>query len=107
MDKPNEVTACPVCSKDFPTKEIEIHVNKCLFLNTAVPEISPSSSSKRPNFLIDEPNPKRLKVDENNDIPEVNLNLVVSNLRDVMSLNGRTKMQIEKGFKHLTQTSLL
>lgn len=65
MDKSNEVTTCPVCSKDFPTKEIEIHVNKCLFLNTGEPESSPStSSSKRPNSLIDEPTPKRVKVDE-------------------------------------------
>lgn len=48
---------CPVCSKTFPSIEIEQHVNRCIFLNTK-PENSftenhnkPSGSNKR-NFNI-------------------------------------------------------
>uniref|UniRef100_A0A146LMN1 ATPase WRNIP1 n=2 Tax=Lygus hesperus TaxID=30085 RepID=A0A146LMN1_LYGHE len=35
MSSPAQVSSCPVCSKDFPLKDIENHVDKCLFLNSA------------------------------------------------------------------------
>jgi len=38
-------SACPICFKVFSFKEIDVHVNKCLFLNNEEPQ--PSSSNKR------------------------------------------------------------
>ncbi|KAF6214269.1 hypothetical protein GE061_009009 [Apolygus lucorum] len=35
MASPAQVSSCPVCSKNFPLNEIENHVDKCLFLNSA------------------------------------------------------------------------
>lgn len=51
---------CPVCSKTFPSNEIEKHVNRCIFLNTQPQNSStvdnhnnnkPTGSNKR-NFNI-------------------------------------------------------
>lgn len=37
---------CPVCSKYFPSDSIEVHVNRCLFLNSTDDD-KPKDSSKR------------------------------------------------------------
>lgn len=39
MSDVNKLVSCPICTNNFPSKEIETHVNKCIFLNcAAVPE---------------------------------------------------------------------
>lgn len=34
MNSSDTNSECPVCGKHFPSDEIEIHVNRCIFLNT-------------------------------------------------------------------------
>lgn len=34
MSSNQEIISCPICCREFNSKEIEIHVNKCLFLNS-------------------------------------------------------------------------
>lgn len=49
---------CPVCSKTFSSNEIEIHVNRCIFLNTqpqnssTVDKQPTTSGSNKRNFNI-------------------------------------------------------
>lgn len=50
---------CPVCFKHLPNnEEIEVHVNKCLFLNSS--EKSPPTLGKRKNFGIFMKSPKEV-----------------------------------------------
>lgn len=63
----NETSLCPVCCNFYPLKEIEYHVNKCLFLNSKENESSPSTSTKRGRGTgsVDESMPnKRTRVEE-------------------------------------------
>lgn len=34
MNNPETNSECPICCKPFPSDAIEIHVNRCIFLNT-------------------------------------------------------------------------
>lgn len=47
---------CPICDKNFPVDLIEVHVNRCIFLNSteAVPTLSATSDHKR-TFGVFEP----------------------------------------------------
>lgn len=36
---------CPVCDKSFPTTAIEVHVNRCIFLNTQTDECASGTIS--------------------------------------------------------------
>lgn len=50
MDQKDEATSetlvCPICGKSFPSKTIEIHVNRCIFLNTTDDEDKPKDSKR-------------------------------------------------------------
>lgn len=50
MDKDNEnpTTNCPICEKPFSLSEIEKHVNKCIFLNSADEEMPKRKRSPSP-----------------------------------------------------------
>lgn len=34
METDSQTSECPICCKDFPKDAIEVHVNRCIFLNT-------------------------------------------------------------------------
>lgn len=46
MNSSDTNSDCPICCKPFPSDTIEIHVNRCIFLNTR--EINNDSSVKEP-----------------------------------------------------------
>ena len=60
----NESSSCPICCNVYPLKEIEYHVNKCLFLNSKENEASPSTSYKRARSSFEESAPKKTRVEE-------------------------------------------
>lgn len=54
-------TACPICEKEFSNEEIEIHAEKCLFLNSSnefVPKRGCEDSASKKSFFS---SPKRHK----------------------------------------------
>lgn len=65
---------CPICNKDFPSDQIEVHVNRCIFLNATDDKpiiTSPTNSQqveKKRNFQLFDRSPaevKRPKLDTN------------------------------------------
>ena len=74
----DEVSACPVCFNVFPVKEIEYHVNKCLFLSSKENDSSPSTSGKRARQSDDDSRPKKTKYEGNVKIPNNNDNSSLS-----------------------------
>jgi hypothetical protein len=56
---------CPICSKEYPTTEIESHANKCLFLNSI--ENDGASTKRRENHKETNQTEKRLKRDDYNE----------------------------------------
>lgn len=65
---------CPICNKNFPSDQIEVHVNRCIFLNATDDKpiiTSPTNSQqadKKRNFQLFDRSPaevKRPKLDTN------------------------------------------
>lgn len=52
-DTPQE-SDCPICQKKFPIDQIEVHVNRCIFLNSTV-VTSPAASDHKRTFGVFEP----------------------------------------------------
>lgn len=50
MEKKEETAAdstdCPICGKNFPSNAIEVHVNRCIFLNTKDEDDKPKESKR-------------------------------------------------------------
>lgn len=63
-----EFIECPICLRSVPKHSIEIHANRCIFLNEDTPSTSTASSSnnpfimsKRQSEIIDTTSPLRPK----------------------------------------------
>lgn len=65
-DSSNE-TPCPMCFKNYPVSQIEIHVNKCIFLSSRPSNENQGTSSqtnhqmKRVSDFKQSPTPKKAK----------------------------------------------
>lgn len=47
---------CPICEKKFPADQIEVHVNRCIFLNsTESSAASPAAKEHKRTFGVFEP----------------------------------------------------
>lgn len=61
MDSDSDTTTqeseCPICDKKFPVDQIEVHVNRCIFLNSteALPAASPVATDHKRTFGVFEP----------------------------------------------------
>lgn len=71
MNNSNTNSECPICCKSFPSDAIEVHVNRCIFLNTTTISNGDNSSIKEPkrSFSVFQSNSptgiKKPKLDEN------------------------------------------
>lgn len=50
MDEEQSDKECPICCKNFPVDVIEIHVNRCIFLNTT--EEKPKDNNNKRSFSV-------------------------------------------------------
>lgn len=57
----SDTSSCPICDKEFPNQDIEVHVNKCIFLNTydETRESGPNKSKR--NFGVFQRSPADIK----------------------------------------------
>lgn len=63
-------TPCPLCFKHFSVSQIEVHVNKCLFLTSSNENQGSSSQTNHPMKRVSEDfklssTPKKAKEDQN------------------------------------------
>lgn len=68
MDIPSTShSQCPICNKGFPTDQIEVHANRCIFLNTTNEQgliTSPKTTTqpeKKRNFQLFDRSPAEIK----------------------------------------------
>lgn len=52
MNNTDTKSECPICCKPFPSDEIEIHVNRCIFLNTKEENNDSSFKESKRNFSV-------------------------------------------------------
>lgn len=69
MNNSDTKSECPICCKPFPSDEIQIHVNRCIFLNAREEKIDcPAKESKRSFSVFQSNSPtgvKKPKLDVN------------------------------------------
>ncbi|XP_065163440.1 ATPase WRNIP1-like [Atheta coriaria] len=55
-DQSDEYSQCPICDRPYPSHQIEIHVDRCIFLNSTETdkdkEKKPASSTLKPSFPL-------------------------------------------------------
>jgi len=47
-----EKSICPICNKSFPIQGIEVHANRCIFLNTTTTSETKVTPTNKRNFDI-------------------------------------------------------
>lgn len=52
MNNLNTHSECPICCKSFPADTIEIHVNRCIFLNTTEANTDSSVKEQKRSFSV-------------------------------------------------------
>lgn len=95
MNNSDAKSECPICLKSFPSDTIEIHVNRCIFLNTT--EANSEGSVKEPKrsfSVFQSKSPTSSKTNSPTSVKKPKLD--VNTKKKVASTSGRKNFSVEK-----------